>query len=116
MGYRHGGRRSIVEKIRQEVTEVRRELTGAIKLTSQVVEQRLVGPNAWFQTEIELASCASLRNIIEMIHGGFVTISDLKSLTRSIVVRVNAGIETLERNAAYLEEQLRLRVARGLSK
>ena len=34
-----------VKKFRQEVTEVRRELTGAIKLTSQVVEQRLVGPN-----------------------------------------------------------------------
>ena len=97
------------------MTEVRRELTGAIKLTSPVVEQRLVGPNAWFQTEIELASCASLRNIMEMIHGGFVTISDLNSLTRSIVW-VNAGIETLERNAAYLEEQLRLRVARGLSR
>lgn len=104
-----------VKKLWQEVTEVRRELTGAIQLTSQVVEQRLVGPNAWFQTEIELASCASLRNIIELIHGGFVTISDLNSLTRSIV-RVNAGIETLERNSAYLEEQLRLRVARGLSR
>ena len=75
-----------------------------------------MGPNAWFQTEIELASCASsLRNIIEIIHGGFVTISDLNSLTRSIV-RVNAGIETLERNSAYLVEQLRLRVARGLSR
>ena len=80
-----------------------------------MVEQRLVGPNAWFQPEIELSSCASLRKIIEMIHGGFVTISDLNSQTHSIV-RVSAGIETLERNAAYLEEQLRIRVARGLSR